>query len=167
MVSFGTLAAGTAHEISTPLSNIGMMADELQNSPDDIELVRDFAHSIKQQQQHCVEQLQVLRSASEQARQSSMASIKLQDFLKNTLDRWAAMRPEIKLSRSINLNQDPVINDDLTIPIVQQDHHRVGDGVILNKYLSQHYSYDRDISLFNRFRSYRRRKYAQANDRRG
>ena len=115
VVSLGTLAAGTAHEISTPLSNIGMMADELQNSPDDAELVKDFSRSIKEQQQHCVEQLQILRSTSEQARQQGVTTIKLHDFLNKTFERWAAMRPEIKLSRSFSIKENPVINDDLTI----------------------------------------------------
>lgn len=115
VVSLGTLAAGTAHEISTPLSNIGMMADELHNSPDDMELVKEFSQSIKEQQQHCVEQLQILRSASEQAEQDKSETMPVQDFVEDLLDRWASMRPEIKITRKIAFPENPVIKTDMTI----------------------------------------------------
>ncbi len=115
VVSLGTLAAGTAHEISTPLSNIGMMADELNQSPDDIELVKEFAQSIKEQQQHCVRQLQRLRSTSEQAELQQVPMVALQNFIDDILDNWAAMRPEIKLGRASNLTVNPNIQADLTI----------------------------------------------------
>jgi two-component system sensor histidine kinase RegB len=112
IVSLGTLAAGTAHEISTPLSNIGMMADELVANPTDKELVRDFAQTIKEQQQHCVKQLQLLRSASDQQHDEMTDAGNAHDLLDGILDRWSPMRPEIRISRQFTL-QDAA---DIMIP---------------------------------------------------
>jgi len=112
IVSLGTLAAGTAHEISTPLSNIGMMADELVANPTDKELVRDFAQTIKEQQQHCVDQLQLLRSASDQQQDEMTDAGNAHDLLDGILDRWSPMRPEIRISRQFTL-QDAA---DIIIP---------------------------------------------------
>ena len=103
IVSLGTLAAGTAHEISTPLSNIGMMADELVANPADKELVKDFAQTIKEQQQHCVNQLQLLRSASDQSQDELVDAGDAQELLDSILDRWSPMRPEIRIRREFNL----------------------------------------------------------------
>lgn len=115
IVALGTLAAGTAHEISTPLSNIGMMADELNNSPDDVVLVRDIAQSIKKQQQLCTEQLRTLGSASAHAEQNKISVQALKSFLDDVINRWAAMRPEIKIKRHFSLLRNPNIKADPTI----------------------------------------------------
>jgi len=103
IVSLGTLAAGTAHEISTPLSNIGMMADELVANPADKTLVKDFAQTIKEQQQHCVNQLQLLRNASDQQQDGLTDAGSAQELLDGILDRWSPMRPEIRIQRQFAL----------------------------------------------------------------
>ena len=115
VVSLGTIAAGTAHEISTPLSNIGMMADELSRTPQDEILVKDFAKSIKQQQQICVEQLQRLRYTSEQAESHKSAEMPLDQYIQDLLNRWSAMRPEIKLNRQTDFSSNPLIQADLSL----------------------------------------------------
>jgi len=115
VVSLGTIAAGTAHEISTPLSNIGMMADELGRTPQDEILVKDFAQSIKQQQQICVEQLQRLRHTSEQAESQNIAEMPLDQFIQDLLNRWSAMRPEIKLNRQTDFSSNPQVRPDLAL----------------------------------------------------
>jgi two-component system sensor histidine kinase RegB len=112
IVSLGTLAAGTAHEISTPLSNIGMIADELVANPADKALVRDFAQTIKEQQQHCVNQLHLLRSASDQQQDELSHAGSANDLLDGILDRWSPIRPEIRISRKFTL-QDKA---DIIIP---------------------------------------------------
>ncbi|NNJ92100.1 MAG: HAMP domain-containing histidine kinase [Gammaproteobacteria bacterium] len=112
IVSLGTLAAGTAHEISTPLSNIGMMADELVANPADKALVRDFAQTIKEQQQHCVNQLHLLRSTSDQQQDELSDAGSAHDLLDGILDRWSPMRPEIRIRRKFTL-QDSA---DIIIP---------------------------------------------------
>ena len=113
IVSLGTLATGTAHEISTPLSNIGMMADELANSPEDSALVKDFAEGIRQQQQHCVAQLDKLRAAADADHQAEAKP--LSDYLKHTLERWSAMRPDIKVERNLVTAASPLVCVDPTI----------------------------------------------------
>jgi len=115
IVSLGTLAAGTAHEISTPLSNIGMMADELANSPEDAALVREFAQSIKSQQQLCLDELQTLRSTPEEVNQGKVSIQPLMGFLEGTINRWASMRPEIKITRNFSLDKNPDVRIDHTI----------------------------------------------------
>lgn len=107
IVSLGTLAAGTAHEISTPLSNIGMMADELVANPADKELVKDFAQSIKDQQQHCVEQLQTLRNVSDQEQNERAPADSLNVYLEEILNRWSPMRPEVNIRRRYSLPDTP------------------------------------------------------------
>ena len=115
IISLGTLAAGTAHEISTPLSNIGMMADELSQNPDDTQLVEQFSSSIKQQQQHCVKQLDVLRNAADQARYNLTETTYIHDYLDKLTGQWKAMRPEMVLKNDFSMIDNFKVSMDQTI----------------------------------------------------
>ena len=115
IISLGTLAAGTAHEISTPLSNIGMMADELNEHPDDTDLVKQFSSSIKQQQQHCVKQIDVLRNAADQAKYNLTEITSLQDYLDKITRQWKAMRPEMVLEEQFSAIENFNVSMDQTI----------------------------------------------------
>lgn len=115
IVSLGTLAAGTAHEISTPLSNIGMMADELFNNPEDAEQVKAFALSIKQQEHLCSTQLSRLRFSSDQAISNQTRPVSLNGFIEDLVNQWSAMRSDIKIHRHLELENDEYINPDITL----------------------------------------------------
>ncbi|MGD2118349.1 MAG: ATP-binding protein [Chromatiales bacterium] len=115
IVAMGTLAAGTAHEIGTPLSNIGMMADELHDSPQDVELVKEFSTAIKQQQQLCKTQLQKLTQTSEQLTDSASSRMPLLHFITDIINRWSAMRPDIRLDTKIDIGADMIVRPDQTI----------------------------------------------------
>ncbi len=115
IISLGTLAAGTAHEISTPLSNIGMMADELHENPEDTQLVKQFSGSIKQQQQHCVKQLDILRNAADQSKYNLTETTSILDYLAKLTSQWKALRPEMVLNDEFSGIENFEVSMDQTI----------------------------------------------------
>lgn len=97
IVALGTLAAGAAHELSTPLSTVGMLADELSEAlTDRPELQADLA-LLKQQLTQCKTSLSTLLARAGHGRGESASRIEVDTFLEQIIDRWRLLRPEVTL----------------------------------------------------------------------
>ncbi len=114
LVSLGTLAAGAAHEFSTPVSNMGMIADELLENSNDPDLVREDAQTLKQEVENCRQQLTILLGNAN-GLEGAQAAQPLSEYLTNTINRWKAMRSEIGVAVTADYQVEPLIKVDSTL----------------------------------------------------
>lgn len=111
ITAIGALAAGAAHELSTPLSTMTMIVAELRerqavsSTPD--ALTDENISTLEHQLTLCKHQINNLLGAAEQARGEAPAVRPLSQWLAAVVDRWRLMRPEIQAT----LNLDGVASD--------------------------------------------------------
>lgn len=91
VVALGTLAAGAAHELSTPLSSMLLIAGELQESAGERPGVSEDLRLLRQEIEHCKGILSGLTGAAGQGR-----ACRVDDFLAGVLDQWQLMRPTVE-----------------------------------------------------------------------
>jgi len=96
VVELGTLAAGTAHELNTPLSTLAILASELD------ETTTDAAQ--KQQLRAMLDEIRVINERLNRIaggvnaeRSAGARHVELGAFLRDLLGRWAEAYPEIEL----------------------------------------------------------------------
>ncbi len=98
IIALGTLAAGAAHELGTPLSTMAIIAHELkQDYPDDSE----FQHNmqiLRDQIELCKQTLTQLLANAGQARAEEANGEPVDHFLKKVIDKWQLIRPSVKFT---------------------------------------------------------------------
>ncbi len=116
IVAMGTLAAGVAHEISTPLSTMTMLADELLHVPDPDQRLHPDLILMRKQIDICKERIKELLTHAGHTRSEGGAAVLLRQFIERIVDQWQLMRPEIEYTLSFNEPfQNPVILAEQTI----------------------------------------------------
>ncbi len=130
MVALGALAAGAAHELGTPLSNISMLTDEIDGVADELSAeseiknpmakeLGDAVVSIKTQLNLCQNQIQTLRDQATSAQHDALRPEEIHKVLSGVIDRFKAMR------------------SDLVVRVYPQSREEgVADGVIKGQILS-------------------------------
>jgi two-component system sensor histidine kinase RegB len=92
IISVASIAAGTAHEMRTPLATMAITVDEIGHEHP--ELTEDLA-VLEQQIKRCDSILRELVSTSSEG--SRMIVTAAGKLLKNLQDKWSLVRPEVKL----------------------------------------------------------------------
>jgi len=94
LLSLATMAAGTAHELGTPLSTMRVLVSELKaERVDDPELQEDL-DLMRQQIDACNERLQQFtRSVREE--QASQRLEPFEDILEDVIEQWMIQRPDV------------------------------------------------------------------------
>ncbi len=95
LVTLGALAAGAAHELGTPLSNISMLADELLTSEGDERERAELVYSLKEQLGLCQSQTGLLRDQATHAQNPEVRVGSVTRFLHGVFERFKAMRSEM------------------------------------------------------------------------
>lgn len=115
IVAVASLAAGTAHELGTPLSTMTITVDELLADPGLSKTQREDCELVAQQLRLCRETLRALSDTAETT-SSSPKCCDAWTFLENTVERWAVRRPgmpyELRLAQTGDV---PAINCDSTL----------------------------------------------------
>lgn len=96
VLSLGTLAAGTAHELASPLQTIGLLVEELQAQRDQNNDIAEQDLALLQQQVSlCKQALEQLKSRARdpEGRDEFQPVAK---FLERSLERWQLLRPEAR-----------------------------------------------------------------------
>jgi len=93
LVALGTLAAGAAHELGTPLSTMAVLAKELERDhAGDSALVEDL-RLLRAQTERCKAILTNLT-----ARAEVETHIPCEDYLRQLVEQWQLLRPQIEAS---------------------------------------------------------------------
>jgi two-component system sensor histidine kinase RegB len=99
IVAMGTLAAGVAHEISTPLSTMTMLVEELTEDPDQTPSSKRDLQLLRKQIDICKEKLGEMLDSSGHTRSEGGHALPIRQFMERLLDQWQVVRPEIRLDQ--------------------------------------------------------------------
>jgi two-component system sensor histidine kinase RegB len=100
LLAVGTLAAGTAHELGTPLNTMKLLVDEMMiDSTDnsDPSLLNDLS-LLNQQIDQCKTTLKQLLTTAEESQSNRLEVQPVKTYFATVLERWQLMRPTLKTS---------------------------------------------------------------------
>ena len=98
IIALGTLAAGAAHELGTPLATMAVVTGELQNEYTEKANFRIIFRIFRDQISHCKRTLTQLLADAGQARAEDGSGQAVDYFLRQVLDKWQLMRPSVKFT---------------------------------------------------------------------
>jgi len=102
IVALGTLAAGAAHELGTPLSTMAVVLGEMaKDHASDAGLARDVA-TLRQQVDACKHTITRMVADAGQARAEGGGAQAVDEFLRETLERWRLLRPSVSVSQRLS-----------------------------------------------------------------
>ena len=93
LVALGTLAAGAAHELGTPLSTMAVLTQELEEEYSQDQDLQQRLAILRQQVGRCKDTLSMISASSGQLRAEGGGRIALDQFLQTVVDDWHSMRP--------------------------------------------------------------------------
>lgn len=110
ILSIATLAAGTAHELGTPINSLSILVDELEISAKesfdnmaDKQQQQNFQSDLvlmKSQIQQCHNSLKKLVRTAQQTQPGEKQTIKVVNLVQNCIEDWLPLRPEVSLIRT-------------------------------------------------------------------
>lgn len=92
VLAIGSLAAGTAHELGTPLNTMKILVDEMLEEPSSH---REDLVILQQQLAQCRTTLKALVATAEGGGETQQA-ISLRTYLDKLFERWQVMRPRVQ-----------------------------------------------------------------------
>lgn len=93
LLGIASVAAGAAHELSTPLSTMSVLLKDLRTDYPDAQLQEDLA-LLQEQVKMCKDSLQHMVRRAEHSRHQPHHDESVDVWLKSLLARWQLMRPE-------------------------------------------------------------------------
>lgn len=105
IIALGTLAAGAAHELGTPLSTMAVIAGELQQELTENNEYQKNIDVLRDQIAHCKRILTQLLANAGQARAENANGQPIDLFLNQVLDKWKLVRPAVKFQYHCNGSQ--------------------------------------------------------------
>ncbi|UYO74388.1 ATP-binding protein [Halomonas qinghailakensis] len=95
VLAVATQAAGTAHELGTPLSTMAVLLNEMhQDAPDGSTLQQDIA-ILRQQVDVCKSRLQHLVTTADRRRMAEPEVLDAEVWLATVVQRWLVIRPDV------------------------------------------------------------------------
>jgi two-component system, sensor histidine kinase RegB len=109
MVTLGTLAAGTAHELSTPLATLAIVSGELTDGydPENNEELYENQQILRNQIARCKDILSVLSESAGETRADEGYLIAADDFIDQTIEHWQNLRDDA----NFELNKEAISDD--------------------------------------------------------
>lgn len=107
IIALGTLAAGAAHELGTPLSTMAVITRELQQEYTQDSEFQNNIRILRDQITHCKQTLTQLLAKAGQTRAEHGSELLVDAFLHQILDKWKLIRPSVKFTYQCT-NTQPV-----------------------------------------------------------
>ena len=94
LLALGTQAAGTAHELNTPLSTMAIIVDDLRQTETDLQEDLDL---LAEQIGHCRERIRDLVDHATGDKTADLVSA--ESLLDDVIERWSLLRPETSITQ--------------------------------------------------------------------
>jgi two-component system sensor histidine kinase RegB len=99
IVALGTLAAGAAHELGTPLSTMAVLAKELEHDEGATPEAREHLRVLRGQIDRCKSILSTLSASAGQARAEGGGRMPLENYLADVVERWRVTRHGVSVQQ--------------------------------------------------------------------
>jgi len=96
LVALGTLAAGTAHELGTPLSTIAVVIKEMQLSAES-EQNMEYLGIIRKQVERCKTALAMISHCAGEELMRGGEMLPVRQYISNIIEQWQQQRPSTQL----------------------------------------------------------------------
>jgi len=117
ILAVASLAAGTAHELGTPLATMTLLVDELRQEPGLRPEARDDLELLRQQLLQCRGTLAELSNTAELSAAGERQQRLADHFVRGCVERWSARRPRVSCRvASTGSGKVPAIAFDQTLP---------------------------------------------------
>ncbi len=97
ILALGTLAAGAAHKLGTPLGTMAVVIRELELTHAGDGALKDDLGLLRQQVEQCKQTLSQMLASAGQARDESRQAQPLDRWLAELIDAWQVIRPRARL----------------------------------------------------------------------
>lgn len=116
ILALGTLAAGAAHQLGTPLGTMAIVIRELELRHMNNHELRNDLRLLREQVKQCKQTISDILASAGQARGEDLQSIALDAYLNRLLEAWQIIRPRAPLSVDLSGPQPaPLIATDRTL----------------------------------------------------
>jgi two-component system sensor histidine kinase RegB len=102
VIALGSLAAGAAHELGTPLATMAILAGELGHNADLSTEAREDIALLREQVEHCKGIITSLAARAGQSRAEGGGAITLDRWLEQVIARWRQLRPHAEAKVSLH-----------------------------------------------------------------
>jgi two-component system sensor histidine kinase RegB len=99
IVALGTLAAGAAHELGTPLSTMAVLAKDMERDATAPPPMRENLRVLREQVDRCKSILSTLSASAGASRAEGGRRVPLESYLADVVNHWQTMRPGVSVRR--------------------------------------------------------------------
>jgi two-component system sensor histidine kinase RegB len=115
ILAVATLAAGTAHELGTPLASLSVLLSDLQQAyKSDIALTEDL-QLMAQQLGRCQHSLRQLSDTAREHQDGSQRRVSIAKLIERLMRDWQVLRPEVQANFIIDTGPDIAVILPLTV----------------------------------------------------
>lgn len=108
VMAVATLAAGTAHELGTPLSTMKLLLSELRNEYKDLQPLQNDLKLLQEQVNQCANTLRELVATAEHTKDGALPGEEIGSYCTTLIERWKIMRPDVIARIHITDNQTEI-----------------------------------------------------------
>lgn len=108
VMAVATLAAGTAHELGTPLSTMKLLLSELRAEYSELEPLQKDLQLLQEQVSQCASTLRELVATAEQTKDGQVPNEDVADYCHTLIERWKIMRPDVSAQIQLSNKQSNI-----------------------------------------------------------